>query len=966
MGDLNVALAQTEARAFPPAGQAGALPPLPPSEHEERLWLRQQQFPSDPLSRIMAFRLAGEIAPARLEAALTTVLRDMPGLDVRYRFDDDGELRKLPAEAPARDLVARPVQSRAEALNALLSEQGRPWDLEAEAPLRFHLFLLGRNEAVLGIVVHRILDGSLSWERVFANLARIYGGAAVTNALDTSAAPASNGPQPEGSGLSWLRRPRGPGNLDLTDYSRDSWLDQTLRQRSGARYGCILEPAALLRLTNGDASPRPLLAAATVLFGRFVLRLGGGPDLKLTVIEGGAELGVPLAARAPLRLRLRSDASPEDAVRRLLAGGESCAGSASGQGVEVTWLADRADVLALPGLVAQRLPLPSLDAGTDLSLGLTAGADGCLTVELATGRDVSPTIGAFLMERFIAFANGEETGATFPPILPDPIFPAAPLGETAGKQSQDVTGLILDEFRLALDIPDMGANDDFFDLGGHSLIATRVIGRLFGTHGIEVQINDLFGNPTAAGLARHARRHAEGGSAAPAPVKAVADEAPLSLAQQSLWKVYSAFGYGEIFNIPFALRFLDPVDESAFERAFLDLMERHPVLRSQFTDQDGAARQVVVPMADLGRYKWFWSSRESEGLADRNREAGHRFDLTRELPLRLRFMVDEANGQQVLSLLFQHVVLDEWSVNLLMDELEHAYRQRVSGGVPRWKTQPPPFHEFAAKQRAAGLNAGHVAYWTDRLCGVAMGKPLFPRAADGQAAAPSAAGGWVELKLDNATVEGLYALAKNNGASLFNVVYAAIAASLHFLGAPDDLAIGTSASGRTDADFFDTVGYFTTVVCHRVRIAADATVAGLIRQVRDTVNESMPYSDIPIDLVEEALGFDAIACGGHMFGVFIQLHAKNKLNGAFALTDGRRVEFRQVDPDKSESLLGLHYEVMEETIDGERVIRVMMSYRADLYDMERVEAIRRTTCLLFSRFATADANRPLASLRPTD
>ena len=961
MEDLDVLLAQPETCASSPASQLT----LHPNEHEERLWLRQQQFPSAPLARIMAFHLAGALEPARLEAAIALVLRDMPGLDVRYHFDDDGELRKVSAAPSTSAVIAHPVRSRAEALNALLAEQGRPWDLAAETQLRFRLFSLGRDEAVLGIVVHRILDGGLAWGPIFTNLARAYDGKAVINAPDALAAVASIAPQPDGIGLSWLRRPRRPDNPDLTDYSQDCWLEPGTRPHVGARYGSIFEPEAMLRWTNGRVSPRDLLATATVLFGRFLLPLQGGQDLKLTVIDGGAELGVPLTTLAPLRLRLPSDGSPEDAVQRLLAGGESCAGSPTGPGIEVTWLADDADILVLPGLVARRLPLPSLDTGAELSVGLTASVDGRLSVELATGPNVSPTIGAFLLERFAAFAHGEETTLPFATGFSAPSRPA-------DRDYGDMAGIILDEFRLALDIPDMGADDDFFDLGGHSLIATRVIGRLLGIHGIEVQINDLFGGPTATSLARHARRRVDDRSFAPAPVRAVADQAPLSLAQQSLWKVYSAFGYGEIFNIPFALRFLDPVDESAFERAFLDLMERHPVLRSLFSDQDGTARQVVVPMAELGRYKWFWSSRESEGLIDRNREAGYRFDLTGELPLRLRFMIDEANGQQVLSLLFQHVVLDEWSVNLLMGELEQAYRQRLSGNVPHWKIQAPPFHEFAAKQRAAGLNTRHVAYWTERLRGVAMGTPLFPRVPAAQAAMPeitampSAAGGWVELTLESATVEGLYALAKSNGASLFNVVYAAIVASLHFLGAPDDLAIGTSASGRTDADFFDTVGYFTTVVCHRVRMQADITIAGLVRQIRDTVNESMPYSDIPIDLVEEALDFDAIAHGGHMFGVFIQLHAKNKLNGAFALADGRRVEFRQVDPDKSESLLGLHYEVMEETIDAERTIRVMMSYRADLYDMERVEAIRRTTCLLFSRFATADSNRPLASLRPAD
>jgi len=933
---------------------------LEPNEYEERMWLRQQQSPVENFSRLMAFRLAGAVDPARLWAAVSTLLRLVPGLDVRYRFDDDGLLLKVPGQSPVPESWARSVGSLGAALNVLVGEQARPWDLEAEAPLRFLLLQLGNEDAVLGVVVHRILDGAVSWGRFFALLARLYGGADHGDGLDLIVTMAGAVARPEESGLSWLLFPRGP---DLTDSSREVWLDAEIHQRAGGRFCAVVDAASASRQSQGDSARRAVLAALTVSFGRFLLRLGGGDDLKIVVVEDGAELGLPLVASAPLRLQLRRDDDPQQAVGALLAGGERCAGSADGQGIEVTWLADATEFLTLPRLAAQRLPVPSLDGGAGLCCGLAVGADGRVFVELATGGDASPHAGAVLLERFLAFLQGDERAAEL--VAPAPGFPELRPVESPAK---DVTGLILEEFRQALALPNMTADDDFFDMGGHSLIATRVIGRLLSTHGIGLQINDLFGSPTAASLARHAQlRGADNGAFAAAPSMTADGDAPLSLAQQSLWKVYAAFGYGEIFNIPFALRFLDTVDESVFQRAFLDLMERHPVLRSLFADEGGAARQRVVPMAELGQYKWFWSSDESTGLADRNCEASHRFDLSRELPLRLRFMIDEATGQQVLSLLFQHVVLDEWSVNLLMDELEHAYGQRLSGAAPRWQTQPPPFHHFAAKQRGTGLNTGHVSYWTDRLRGIAMGHPLFPRkSGGGTPETSSAAGGWVELKLDSPTVEGLYTLAKNNGASLFNVVYAAIATALHFLGAPDDLAIGTSASGRTDADFFDTVGYFTTVVCHRLRIAEDATLASLVRQVRDTVNDSLPYSDIPIDLVEEALGFDSIQHGGHMFGVFIQLHAKNKLNGAFTLADGRRVAFRQVDPEKSESLLGLHYEVMEETIDGERTIRVMMSYRADLYDIEQVDAIRRTTCQLFSRFATADANQKLASLRAVD
>ncbi|MFV9215802.1 condensation domain-containing protein, partial [Serratia fonticola] len=196
-----------------------------------------------------------------------------------------------------------------------------------------------------------------------------------------------------------------------------------------------------------------------------------------------------------------------------------------------------------------------------------------------------------------------------------------------------------------------------------------------------------------------------------------------------------------------------------------------------------------------------------------------------------------------------------------------------------------------------------------------------------QADAASHSGNWVEFKLEHAVTTGLYRLAKQQGASLFNVVYSGIAAALHLLGGAKDLVIGTSASGRNDAQFFDTIGYFTTVVAHRIGFADGTTLNGLIDDVKRQINDSLPFSDIPIDLVEERLFGDCAPRDSHMFEVFIQLHAKNKLNGVFSLADGQQIRFRLIDPEKTESVLGLQFEVREEQIDGEPSVRVMLSYR---------------------------------------
>lgn len=931
MGRFDAALKELNATPFSALKPAQPAEALEPSEFEQRVWLCQQQQPDLVLRRALAYRLDGEIDGARLVSALQTLVRTFPDLAMRYRFDDDGDLRKLPTQS-SRQCIE--IVATDDVTDLILTRQAAPWNSEEEPPFKA-LVIPGKaqgktGDMVLALLIHHILDETCPPDTLLLNLAAAYNGSPM---------------HPTAANRAAIR----PISM-MDPVAPVAWIRSATPHQTALRYNTVIAPEALAEFAASSSATNHLLAVLAAQFARFVCHLGGHGAIGLVLSRDGEEMRP---------LTVVGDLPTADAISHILAHLDAAQTlnvadlQAEFPTVNVTWHSDPQRLFAPDGVRVERLTLPTLEMRPDLALDAGMDRDGNITLELMTGQAVSPHIGAFLLEHFVAFMGGATTRQMSAAIA------AAPTEVSADKAVLDVdtiAALILSEFREALGSPTMGLNDDFFDHGGHSLIATRIIGRLLGTHGLEVHFSDLFSNPSAASLARHATVTAPVSS--DAPEQSAGDDgqtAPLALAQMSLWKAYAAFGYGEIFNLPFALDFIDPVDEAVFERAFLDILERHHGLRTLFFEKDGTVLQKVVSMADMCHYKWFWTSAESEGI-DRHMEAGYHFDLEKELPLRLRFLIDPASGHQVLSFLFHHIVLDEWSVNLMMDELAKAYQARALGQAPAWSTTPAPFREFALRQNADGVNADHLAYWTDMLRDAPKGLALFERDTEEDHASTevSAAGGWVEFKLERSVTEGLYALAKHSSASLFNIVYAAISASLYKIGYLSDLVIGTSASGRTDHSFYDTVGYFTTVVAHRVRFRHDMSIGDLIAAVKTTVNDSMPYSGIPIDLVEEALGMTPGR--DHLFSVFIQIHAKNKLNGSLPSPQGKNIEFRQVDPERHESMLGLHFEVMEEMIGDERSIRVLMSYRAAEYGPEQVEQIKNTTNAVFSLFASSGAS----------
>lgn len=520
-----------------------------------------------------------------------------------------------------------------------------------------------------------------------------------------------------------------------------------------------------------------------------------------------------------------------------------------------------------------------------------------------------------------------------------------------------LTSIILQEFRATLAEPSMTEHDDFFDYGGHSLLATRIIGKLMQSHGIEIVFNDFFKSPSAAALAQYVfTNHTDIALAgvntrdfnsvnsnigdnkddSSATFKHEA-QAPLTLAQQFLWHAYTNYDFSPIYNLPFAIAFSDKVDEHILYEAFIDIVERHASLRTMFQTQEDVTTQRIIPIQELERYKWFWFSDESQGvtLAD---EAAYRFELLCELPLRIRFLPSTPNEPQVLSLLIHHMVIDEWSLNTIMKDLSYAYRVRTNSQAPHWNTAAGNINDFAMLQQKQGINQQHVDYWVKMLRGAPKGLTLAdPNSEAAVANVLSTKAKWINLDLGTSAYKSLLTVARQSGSSLFSVIYTAIALSLYIHSDAKDIVIGTSASGRTDPEFFDTVGYFTTMVAHRILFDADQSIESLLNDITFIINDSVNYADIPIDLIQKSLGMSTD--DGLLFDVYIHIHSNNALNGSLDTSSGS-VRYTQIPPIKDNSMFGLHFEIMDNILDnGQHALHLVTTYQEDRYSSALVENI---------------------------
>ncbi|MEV5976563.1 amino acid adenylation domain-containing protein [Streptomyces sp. NPDC052114] len=443
--------------------------------------------------------------------------------------------------------------------------------------------------------------------------------------------------------------------------------------------------------------------------------------------------------------------------------------------------------------------------------------------------------------------------------LPAPDFA---IGSSGREPRTQVEEMLCGLFAEVLGLEWVGAEDGFFDLGGDSLLAMRLISRVRAVLDVEVGIAGLFGAPTVAGLAGLIGETSAGTEDRVAlRVWQRPDVVPLSFAQQRMWFLNrmdeSVPGAAAAYNMPLALRISGVLDVAALEAALSDVADRHESLRTVFPDIDGVPHQLVL-RGRAGRPPLTIVQTDEAQVAEALVEGlSGGFDLRVDVPWRVWLLVT-GPGEFVLSVVAHHVAVDGWSMGVLARDLEAAYAARCEGREPGWGPLPVQYADYALWQREvlgelddpASLVSGQLAYWRDALHGIPQELTLPVDRA--RPVVPTFEGRLVPVAADAETHARLVEVAGRGRATMFMVVHAAVGVLLARMGAGEDIPLGTPVAGRGDAALEELAGFFVNTLVLRTDLSGDPTFAELLERVRSTDLAAYAHQDVPFErLVEE-------------------------------------------------------------------------------------------------------------------
>jgi len=484
-----------------------------------------------------------------------------------------------------------------------------------------------------------------------------------------------------------------------------------------------------------------------------------------------------------------------------------------------------------------------------------------------------------------------------------------------------------------LRIPMINRSDDFFDIGGDSLLANMVMTRVRKVFALDLQLRVLFDAPIlAAFAARIDEATGEGLRLEPAIAPVAVDApAPLSFSQHRMWLIQSLAPENSAYNISGALQLTGSLDLESLSQAIAELYRRHEILRTSYDLVDGEVVQRLQnkespPFTIIDLTSQQVNDPAADALRLAYAQANAPIDLSNGPGLNVTLM-RIGPDQHLLQITVHHIAADQWSMGLLSRELCSLYNATRAGRHLSLPPAPIRYRDYAAWQQrqfqGSELEA-QLEYWRRTLEGV---QPLELPTDRPRPRLQTFNGSICHASFPAMLQERLKALSLKESTTLSMTMFAGFAALLHRLSGQSDIAIGLPIAGREDRDIEQVVGTFVNTLVMRVAFADDPTFKEILARVRATALDAFANQLVPFDKLVQDLVHTRDASRAPLVQVMFNM-GNTPMHGT--ALDGIQLQPVPIDRGGSQFELSL-------SVDPEFSQLLTIEYNTDLFDRSTID-----------------------------
>ncbi|TRX60217.1 amino acid adenylation domain-containing protein [Fulvivirga sp. M361] len=488
--------------------------------------------------------------------------------------------------------------------------------------------------------------------------------------------------------------------------------------------------------------------------------------------------------------------------------------------------------------------------------------------------------------------------------------------------------------------------DDFFKIGGHSLLVMKMMSAIRNTWHCEVSIEEIFNHSSIQTLSDLIDAREKVSKTDVVKRSTMDVPVPLSYQQEALWFL-DQLGGSAHYHIPGMYKVNGHLNTDALSRACKALMQRHEPLRTVCREKEGVCYQEVRDMDD-----WSVTLHSCHDLSDNEiREFISELCVApfklEEDPL-LKVSVLQCSTEQFLVISIHHIAFDGWSWKIFTEELQVLYEQQLS---------PPISYELAAlpikytdyvlwqREQLKTVLKDKLVYWKRKLAG---SQPLNLPTDHSRPSVQSTRGATVYFDLDKALSDDIRHFTHHHGVTLYTTFLASLSVLLYRYSGQEDFCIGMPVTGRHhDQNLEQLIGFFSNTIVTRIVVDETLTFSKFLHYIKNELTEAYAHQDAPFEKVVEAVSDQRDISHNPLFQVMLNLQ-HTALSDELKLGDAA---LTKIDTDVSTSKFDLNISM----IDDGRSIGINIEYCKDLFFESTVNRMANAYIRLLASITTHSA-----------